>query len=52
MYFDGSLKLGERAQVFFSYPQKEDNLNMYLRYYGKPQTMKENMKHSSMGKES
>jgi hypothetical protein len=49
MYFDGSLKLGGAAQVFFSYPQKENSLNTCSRYYGKPQIMKHNMKHSSMG---
>jgi hypothetical protein len=49
MYFDGSLKLGGVGIGVLFISQKENNLNTYSRYYGKPQTLKQNMKHSSMG---
>jgi hypothetical protein len=49
MYFDGSLKLGGASTGVLFISQKENSLNMYSKYYGKPQTMKQNMKHSSMG---
>jgi hypothetical protein len=49
MYFDGSHKLGGvGAGVLFISPE-ENSLNTYSRYCGWPQTMKQNMKHSSMG---
>jgi hypothetical protein len=49
MYFDGSLKLGGAGAGVLFISQKENILNTYSKYYGKPQIMKQNMKHSSMG---
>jgi hypothetical protein len=49
MYFDGSLKLGGVGTGVLFISPKGKYLNTYFRYYGKPQTMKQNMKHSSMG---
>jgi hypothetical protein len=47
MYFDGSLKLGRAgAGVLFISPDK-NNSNMFFKYSGKLQTMKQNTKHSS-----
>jgi hypothetical protein len=48
MYFDGSLKLGGAGiGVLFISPD-ENNSNMFFKYSSKLQTMKQNMKHSSM----
>jgi hypothetical protein len=49
MHFDGSLKLGGAGAGVLFISQKENNLNIYSKSYGKPQTMKQNMKHSSIG---
>jgi hypothetical protein len=49
MYFDGSLKLGGAGAGVLFISQKENSLNIYSKSYGKPQTMKQNMKHSSIG---
>jgi hypothetical protein len=49
IYFDGSLKLGGAGAGVLFISQKENSLNMYSKSYGTPQTMKQNMKHSSMG---
>jgi hypothetical protein len=47
MYFDGSLKLGGLMQVSSSYLQMKNNSNMFFKYSGKLQTIKQNTKHSS-----
>jgi hypothetical protein len=47
MYFDGSLKLGGAGVGVLFISPDENNSNMFFKYSGKLQTMKQNMKHSS-----